>query len=119
LTVNWYLRLIIRDLVILEDAASEVLPANRRVCGDFIASDAINFIDDILSSLDDTSMYDDIDWDRNFMFGQFKHYVFSEQRRMGKMLADLRFNIDQENTLTLVTGGVRPETVGTILRYEL
>jgi hypothetical protein len=118
LTVNWYLRLIIRDFAILEDAASDVLPANRRICGDFIASGAVNFIDDILSGLDDGSMYDDVDWEHSFFFGRFKQYVLSEQRRMGKMLADLRFNIDQENTLTLVTGDGRPETVSTISRHK-
>jgi hypothetical protein len=111
LTVNWYLRHIIRDFAILETAASEALPSNRRICGDFIHSEAVKFLDDILSSLEDTSMYDNIDWEHHSIFGQFNQYVFSEQRRLKKMLVDLRYHIDQENTLTLITGSARPETV--------
>jgi hypothetical protein len=79
LTASWYYRLIICDLAVLDDVASEVLPTNRRTCGSFIASDAINFIDDILSSLNLDTTYDDVDWEHDFIFGQFKQYVFSEQ----------------------------------------
>jgi hypothetical protein len=114
LTASWYHRLIIYDLHVLDAVAREVLPANRHTCGSFIASDAINFIDDILSSLNLNTTYDDVDWEHDFIFGQFKQYVFSEKRRMGKILADFRYNIDQENTLTLVTGSGRPETVNIV-----
>jgi hypothetical protein len=113
LTVNWYFRIIIRDFANLEKAASEVLPVNRRTCGNFMVSREVYFIDDILSGLADTNLYDDIIWGHHPLFDQFKKQVLSEERQMEKMLAKMGYRIDQENTLTLITGGKRPETVGT------
>jgi hypothetical protein len=112
LTVNWYFRFIIRDFAELETVASEVLPINRSTCGDFMVSRAVYFIDDLLSGLEDTNLYDDIIWGHHLIFEQFKGHVLSEERQMEKMLAEMRYRIDQENALTLVTGKKRPQTVG-------
>jgi hypothetical protein len=111
LAVQWYMRLIVRDLAHLESSALETIPANRRVVGEFIGSPALRFIDDVLAGIPDEDTYDDVDWDHDYIFGQFKTHIHAEQRRMKKTLDSLRFNIDQDNTLNVITGGGRPETV--------
>jgi hypothetical protein len=113
MAVHWYMRLIVRDLAKLESSALQVIPANRRIIGKFFDSSALRFIEDILSGIQDEGGYDDLDWEHNYFFGHFKTYILAEQRRMGKTLDSLTFYIDQDNTLTVVTGGGRPETVRT------
>jgi hypothetical protein len=45
------------------------------------------------------------------VFERFKDYVFAQEKRMKKVLELLKYNIDDENTLTLVAGTGRPEKV--------
>jgi hypothetical protein len=108
---NWYYRLILQDLSNLDEVASKVLPANRQVVNRFISSWMLDGVDDIMCGVQDTDAYDGLDWDHHFLFGQFKEYIFEKERRMAKVLDKLKYSIDQENTLALVTGGGRPETV--------
>jgi hypothetical protein len=105
------MRLIVRDLARLENSACEVRSANRRIVGDFIGSNAIRFVDDILAGIQ-TEGYNGVEWDHDVNFSLFKKHIFSERYRMEKNLASILYNIDQENTLAVVTGGgSRPETV--------
>jgi hypothetical protein len=115
MAIQWYMRLIIRDLARLDNSALEVVPANRRIVGEFIGSSAISFVDDILAGIQGHG-FNGFDWDHDFLFSQFKKYIISEMSRMEKNLDKLLFNIDQENTLTVITGGGgRPETVCLLL----
>jgi hypothetical protein len=105
------MRLIVRDLARLENLARGVRSANRRIVGDFIGSSAIRFVDDILAGIQ-TQGYNGVEWDHDVNFSLFKKHIYSEQYRMEKNLTSILYNIDQENTLAVVTGGgSRPETV--------
>lgn len=106
-------RLLLRDFAALGDAASQVLPINRRVVNRFINGNAVSFIDDLLSGIENTEQYDQYDWEHNDILGQFKEYVYARESKMKRTLAKLRYYIDQENTLTLVAGKGCPESVRT------
>ncbi len=51
------------------------------------------------------------DWDHDKLFCRFKDYVMDEEKKLKKILRQLAYNIDQDNTLLTLTGGSRPEKV--------
>jgi hypothetical protein len=115
MAVNRYYRLLIGDFARLNDAACHVLPTNRAAVNRFIDSDAVYYIDALLSGMEDKEEYDHFDWTYDKTFGRFKEYIFQRELSMQRILAKLRYDIDQENTLTLVAGNGRPETVSNSL----
>jgi hypothetical protein len=118
---NWYYRLILQDFVELDKVAGNVLPANRHIVNGFISSRALDFVDDIMSGIQITDPYDGSDSHRNhgFLVGKFKDYILEERKRIVDVLDRLNFCIDEENTLALVTGGGRLETVSIVCHTAL
>ncbi len=117
-SVNWYYRRIIRLIDEVAEQSKKVLPSNRKIVNSFIQSDWSLFIDDLCNGLQSAATFDSTDWDNNFLFNQFKPYLLKEEQRMEKMLCTVTYNLDDENTLALVTGGGRPEKVSISPTYD-
>ncbi|KIK61458.1 hypothetical protein GYMLUDRAFT_43029 [Collybiopsis luxurians FD-317 M1] len=66
-------------------------------------------------------MYDAVDdiYDNNDLFQRFKEYMDSEEGRMQKTLQTLKYRIDAENTLRLITGPGRLDKYIMALIYLL
>ncbi|KAF9041886.1 hypothetical protein BDZ89DRAFT_1059909 [Hymenopellis radicata] len=108
-SINWYYRRIIRLIDEVSKQSKKVLPLNRKIVNDFIQSHSVSFIDDLCNGLQSATAFDGVDWDNNPLFDRFKSYILEEEQRMEKMLRTVTYNLDDENMLTLVTGGGRPE----------
>lgn len=89
----------------------KILPANRKVVNGFVNSFSLRFIDDLLAGLREPSSHDGIDWDNSSLFAYFKGYIVEQEDKIEKVLRTVTYHLDDENTLTLVTGGGRPEKV--------
>ncbi|KAF9041891.1 hypothetical protein BDZ89DRAFT_1034712 [Hymenopellis radicata] len=109
LSINWYYRRIIQLIDEVTKQSKKVLPLNRKIVNDFILSSSVYFIDGLCNGLQSATGFDSVDWDNNPLFDRFKSYILEEEQRMEKMLRTVTYNLDDENTLTLVTGGGRPE----------
>jgi hypothetical protein len=118
---DWYYRLILRDFIKLDEAAQNILPSNRRIVNNFVSSQALNFVNDIMSGIHITGPYDGIDSQRDhaFLFSRFREHVFERRKRIVDVLDKLNFCIDEENTLALVTGDGRLDNVSTICLIAL
>jgi hypothetical protein len=115
MAANRYYRLLLRGFADLNDAARDVLPVNRMVVNEFINSGQVYFINVLLSSIENTEQYDHFDWESDETFNYFKEYILRRELVMKRMLIQLWYYINEENTLTLVAGDDRPETVRTRL----
>lgn len=111
MTTQWYYRRIHRLLSLLSDSSKDVLPANRKVVSQFMYSWSIRATQDLLAGCRNVSYWDGVDWAHDSIFLKFKPWVLENERRMNTFLRRLVYNIDQDNTLNIVTGGGRPETV--------
>jgi hypothetical protein len=109
LSVRWYHKHIIRLLsrFSAKARAAHFLPSNRGLASRFLDSETMDDMHTILAGL--------VDHEETLpnpaVFEKFKDYVFAQEKRMKKVLELLNYNIDDENTLTLVAGTGRPEQV--------
>lgn len=110
MAVRWYHRRIIRILSMISTASIDVLPANRKIVGDFMLSGWLREIKYILAGLQDYEEDGEDDWD-SVLFDRFKDHVLGEEARMKQVLELVSYNIDDENTLRLVCGPDRLEKV--------
>ncbi|KAJ6562519.1 hypothetical protein B0H19DRAFT_99038 [Mycena capillaripes] len=111
MTVQWYYRRIRRSLASLVKTSKEVLPANRLAASRFIFSSATIWIQSILAGLCNVEDFDSVDWENDQTFLKFKGWVLGNEKRMKTVLRRLSYQIDQHNSLIMVTGGYdrRPE----------
>jgi hypothetical protein len=114
MTVNWYYRRLIHLFTQITSASRAALPSNRRQINSFLESWPLRFVDDMLAGLHDAENWDDLDWDRHPLWIKFKDYVIEYERRMEQVLKTVSYNLDDENTLNLVTRGGRPEPVSPV-----
>lgn len=111
MTTQWYYRRIRRLFSLLSDSSKDVLPANRKVVSQFRESWSIQATENLLAGCQNVSYWDYTDWAHDSIFLKFKPWVLENERRMSTFLRRLVYNIDRDNTLNIVTGGGRPETV--------
>ena len=111
MSVQWYHRRIRKLFAEIARASELILPANRLVVGNFIVSWHLHVLEDILSGLQHTSAWDDCDWDSDITFLKFKDYIVDQESKLEQALRSVRYCIDEENTLAVMTGGGRPEKV--------
>ena len=112
MTTNWYWRRIRKNLNKVVCACGATLPANRAAVHEYLQRWIFQPIDEVLAGLQGTSEWDSIrDWDEHSLFSEFKDYILDEERRLKTTLRRLSYNIDQDNTLYLLTRGGRPEKV--------
>lgn len=112
MTTQWYFRRIRRLFSLLSTSSKGVLPANRKVVSSFMRSSSIYSTQYLLSGLRDIDTWDHVDWVNDSRFLKFKDWVVENERRMLQDLRKLEYYIDQDNTLSTVTRGSRPEMVG-------
>lgn len=119
MTTQWYYRRIRRLFSLLSESSKDVLPANRRVVSQFLDSWSIHATERLLAGCQDVSDWDRMDWAHDSRFLKFKPWVLKNERSMNKILRRLVYFIDQDNTLNIVTGGGRPETVSVTVLWGL
>jgi hypothetical protein len=114
MSIYWYYRRMVHLLSGIAAAARDIHPSNRRAVNRFLDSWPLRFIDDMLAGLVDVDLWEDFDWDQQPVWLNFKDYITGREQRFDEALQSLGYNIDDENTLTLITGGGRPEAVSSI-----
>lgn len=110
MSCTWYYYRIRQLFSLITEASKAALPANRRYISQWIRSDQVDYVQDLLAGLR-IGDYADTDWDDDWLFLKFKEYVLDNERKMKTVLRRLSYWIDGDNMLTTVTGGGRPETV--------
>jgi len=110
MTCTWYYYRIRRLFTLITQASKAALPANRKYISQWMRSDPVDYVQDLLSGLR-IEDYADTDWDEDWLFLKFKQYVLDNERKMKTVLRKLSYWIDGDNMLNTVTGGGRPETV--------
>ena len=89
-----------------------VHPLNLNYVTQFLQSDGSwLYIDSVLAAMQQAGSYDGPDRRFNLWSKKFRSYVDQEERRMHEVLESVSHHIDDENTLTLVIGSMRPEQV--------
>ncbi len=111
MTTNWYWRRIRKNLGAALAAYEDMLPANRVASSGFFQWWVLATVDNTLSGLGGAREWDLVDWRGDTIFLKFKEYVLDEERKLKTKLRELSYNIDQDNILHTLTGGVRPEKV--------
>ena len=116
LTLRFYYTRIQMLLSRIGDRVRHVPLVNRPLMDAFVSQWAITAgIDQFLAGVCDA--VDDVYGDHE-LFGRFQDYIEQEEARMQKMLHTLKYKIDAENTLRLVTGPGRLEKVLLWLPYS-
>lgn len=81
------------------------------VVNQFVTCIPLGYIDSLLAGLRNPSRHHAVDWDCNPQFVKFKDSIVQQEDEIEAILCSVTYNLDDENTLTLVTGGDRPEKV--------
>ena len=88
-----------------------VLPSNRAVVSRFACSWAVRFVDKLLSGIREAEYTLGGNWEYDHVFDRFKDYILRQERTMEASLEAVGYDLDDETTLQLVTGGRQPEKV--------
>ena len=116
MTTNWYWRRIRKNLNKVVRACQDILPEDRTSVYKCLQGGIFRPIDGVLVGLRGASEWDSIrDWNEHQVFSKFKDYIFSEEKRLKTTLRRLAYDINQDNTLHILTRGGRPEKVCIIM----
>ena len=112
MTTYWYCQRIRKNLNRAVRACGIILPANRAAVFQHLQMWIFQPIDRVLGGLRGASEWDWIeDWNEHKVFSKFKDYILSEERVLKTALRRLSYDINQDNTLHMLTRGGRPEKV--------
>ena len=112
MTTNWYWRRIRQSLSRVVHACQAILPQDRTTIYTYLQVWIFQPLETVLAGLRGASEWDSIeDWDEDPVFSKFKDYILAEERRLKTTLRRLSYDINQDNTLHILTRGGRPEKV--------
>jgi hypothetical protein len=92
-------------------ACADVLPENRHDISAYMRYKRIGFVEDLLSGLRGVQKYGKIRWANHPVFSRFKDYITEKEKRIETLLHGLQYEIDDSNTLYIITGSSRIEKV--------
>ena len=112
MTTNWYWRRIRQNLNRAVRACPAILPQDRTAIYGYLQGIIFLPLGIVLAELRGASEWDSIrDWTEHPVFSKFKDYIFAEEKRLKTTLRRLSYDINQDNTLHILTRGGRPEKV--------
>ena len=112
MTTNWYWRRIRRSLNRVADACQAIPSQGRTAIYKYLQVGIFQPLDAVLAGLRGASEWDSIrDWNEHPVFSKFKDYILAEEKRLKITLRRLSYDINQDNTLHILTRGGRPEKV--------
>ena len=112
MTTNWYWRRIRQSLNRVVRSCQAILPQDRTAIYTCLQWGIFQPLDAVLAGLRGASEWDSIrDWNEHPIFSKFKDYILAEEKRLKITLRRLSYDINQDNTLHILTRGGRPEKV--------
>ncbi|KAF9259884.1 hypothetical protein L218DRAFT_1003250 [Marasmius fiardii PR-910] len=109
MTTHWYYQRICQLLSFISHSSKKVLPANQRAVSKFMQHWTILCLQYQLSGLQKIDYWKSTDWSNDKTFLKFKDWILQTEHKMEEYLNTMRYSIDQDNILNIVTGGGRPE----------
>jgi hypothetical protein len=113
-SVQWYFRRLQGSISSLIRASKLVLPTNRRSTSKFLSQGSFRLLEDFLSGPQDDSIWSGSSR-LHYSTTKFVTLIQKDEKEMKATLDELRYIIDEDNTLTKITRGDRPEKVCTLL----
>ena len=112
MTANWYCQRIRKNLNRAVNTCGAILPANRAVVFQHLQRWIFRPVDTVLGGLRSASEWEWIeDWNEHKVFSRFKDHILDEEKNLKTTLRRLSYDINQDNTLHMLTRGGRPEKV--------
>ena len=114
MTAQWYFRRIRRLLSEIPSATKLVHRANRYQVHQFVSSQPVCLVENILSGLRNVSEWDYVDWDSDPTFLKFRDYVLGIESKMDQLLCSWNYLVGP-NMLSVVLEEGRVEKVTIVI----